>query len=63
MKAKKFFYDGETYYKVSQAGHRFTVLQDTPIRFFTILADGYPVSLPAAGTLDDAVNLALIHCL
>lgn len=63
MKAKKFIYDYETFFDVSEAGHRFTVLQDTPARYITILADGRHVCLPACGTLAEAVSQALSHCL
>ena len=63
MKAKRFTYDFETYYKVHEAGHYFTVYAETPARFYPILSDGHPVSLPACPTLSDAVALALSHCL
>lgn len=63
MQTRKFFIDWETYYKVREAGHNFTVFQDTPARFITVVVDGHPVSLPACGSLADAVALALSHCL
>lgn len=63
MQTRKFFIDWETYYRVREAGHSFTVFQDTPVRFIPIVADGRPVSLPACGSLADAVALALSHCL
>lgn len=63
MQVRRFLIDWETFYHVKEAGHGFTIFEDTTARYIPITADGFPVSLPACPTLADAVSLALSHCL